>query len=96
MLPSRDICKLLSHIDKNKFFNGTTSQFNIEAQKILYSEGMNQYIIQPTDYCSSLVAAGYIRIVGASHIGTPELALYIVLTDKAKKVIKHLTHDGRM
>jgi hypothetical protein len=56
---------------------------------------MNGYILQPTDFCTSLSAAGYIKFVGVSAIGTPQQALYIVLTDKAKKVVKHLQKTGK-
>jgi hypothetical protein len=37
-LPSSDVCKLLLHLDRTKSFNGTPAGFNVEAQKVLYSD----------------------------------------------------------
>jgi len=89
-LPSPHLCKLLVHLAKNKGFSGTASQFNKEAQQVLYEQKFSQYIPEPTDYYSLLVANDHIKIVGVSCVGTTHAGIYIALTDKAKKLINSL------
>lgn len=38
------------------------------------------------DYYSLLIANDYIKIVGVSKIGQPDSGMYIMLSEKAKKV----------
>lgn len=89
-LPAPHLRKLIQHLSKKKGFSGTASEFNKEAQQVLYDQKLSEYIRESTDYCSLLIANDYIKIIGASKIGQPDSGLYIVLTDRAKNVIKNL------
>jgi len=53
---------------------------------VLYEQKLATYIRESPDYYSLLIANDYIKIVGASKIGHPDSGLYIVLSEKAKKV----------
>lgn len=88
-LPAPHIRKLLTHLSEKKGFSGTAVEFNRDAQRVLYGQEFSEYIREPTDYFSLLIANDFVKIVGASDIGTSESGLYIALTDKAEKAINN-------
>lgn len=86
--PAPHIAKLIVHLSKKKGFAGTLTEFNKEAQMVLYPQPASGYIRESVDYCSPMIANDFIKIVGTSRIGQPDSGLYIGLTDKANKLIK--------
>lgn len=93
-LPSPHLRKLLLDFSKQNHFSGTPSQFNQRAMQVLYGSDFAQYVTEPTDYYSLLVAQDFIQVSsitdrGNKPDGTPDTVVNIWLSSKAEALIKN-------
>lgn len=98
-LPSPHLRKLLLEFSKTNHFSGTPSQFNQWAMRVIYGTDIAQYLEEPTDYYSLLVAQDFIQISsvtdrGNTPDGTPDTVANIWLSSKAEALIKSFPQDG--
>ena len=91
-LPAPHIQRIIVHLSKKQGFSGTVEQFNQEVKQVLYEQKFSQHIRETTDYYSVLIAHDFIKIVGASRIGSSDSGLYIALTDRAQKLVRSMAH----
>ena len=97
-LPPPHLRKLLLDLSKQNHFSGTPTQFNQRAMHVIYGSDFSQYIPEPTDYYSLLVAQDHIQITGVIDQGnkidgTPDTIVNIRLSSKAEALIKNLLHQ---
>ena len=97
-LPPPHLRKLLLDFSKQNHFSGTPAQFNQRAMQVLYGSDFAQYVAEPTDYYSLLVAQDFIQIssitdLGNKPDGTPDTVVNIWLSSKAEALIKNFPCD---
>lgn len=98
-LPSPHLRKLLLEFSKTNHFSGTPSQFNQWATRVVYGAEFAQYVAEPTDYYSLLLAQDLIQIssitdLGNKPDGTPDTVTNVWLTSKAEALVKSFPKDG--
>jgi len=93
LMPDDSAVRLLTHLEGTGGWTGRPSNFNRHTSELLYGKNFAELLTDPTDHYSALLTSGLIAITGVTDHGnrpdgTPDTTVTIVLTPKAKAILK--------
>lgn len=94
-LPSSQQCALILHLAKHGF-SGAPSEFNKDAEAILYGKDFSVHLPGSTDYYSQMMSDGLIEVSsitdnGNKPDGTPDTAVNVRISAKGVNILRILS-----
>lgn len=91
-MPPESTVRLLAQLAEGDGWAGPPAEFNTYASRLLYGPSFADLLTNPADYYSSLMSDGFIAITSVTDVGnrpdgTPDTAVTIELTPKARKAL---------